>query len=62
MQVTAVLPGGEVKPLIWLYEYKNTYRHPFLLRRTIDLPAGTLIQGVPRDAAIVLIPATKSKP
>jgi hypothetical protein len=57
-----VLPDGEVEPLIWLYEYRNSYRHPFLLRKALDLPAGTLIHGVPPDAAIVLIPATKSKP
>jgi hypothetical protein len=62
MQVTALLPDGEVEPLIWLYEYRNSYRHPFLLRKVLDLPAGTLIHGVPPDAAIVLIPATKSKP
>jgi hypothetical protein len=61
MQVVAVLPDGEVEPLIWLYEYRASSRHPFLLRKTLEMPAGTLIRGVPRDAAIQLIPAGKSK-
>ena len=62
MQVLAVLPDGEIEPLIWLYEYRDSHHHPFLLRKPIDLPAGTLVRGVPRDATILLIPATKSKP
>jgi mono/diheme cytochrome c family protein len=61
IQVVAVLPDGAVDPLIWLYEYRDSYRHPFLLRKALNLPAGTLIRGVPRDAEILLIPAAKSK-
>jgi hypothetical protein len=61
MQVVAVLPDGQVEPLIWLYEYRDSYRHPFLLRKALDIPAGTLIRGVPGTAEILLIPATKSK-
>jgi hypothetical protein len=46
---------------LWLYEYKDAYQHPFLFRAPIDLPAGTVIRGVPSDAEIVLIPGKRGK-
>jgi hypothetical protein len=55
-RIVAFLPDGEITPLLWLYEYKDAYRHPFLFRRPIDLPAGTVIHGVPKNATIALIP------
>jgi len=57
MQVVAVLPGGRVEPLVWLHGYEARYGHPFLLRRPILLPAGTMIRGLPADAVLKLIPA-----
>jgi hypothetical protein len=62
IQVVAMRPDGEVDPLVWLYEYRDSYRHPFLFRKTLDLPAGTLIHGVPSDATVLLLEAAKSKP
>jgi len=59
IKVIGVLPDGETEPLLWLYEYKDTFQHPFLLRSRIDLPRGTVIRGVPPDAKIVLIPGKK---
>jgi hypothetical protein len=55
MRVTAVLPNGRVEPLVWLEGYDERYRHAFLLRRPIVLPAGTTIRGVPSGAAIGLL-------
>ena len=55
-RIVASLPDGETKPLLWLYEYKDAYQHPFLFRKPIDLPVGTVIHGVPKNATIVLIP------
>jgi len=57
-QVVAVLPDGAVKPLLWLYEYSDKYRHPFLLRKPLTLPAGTVIRGVRAPASIMLLPAS----
>jgi hypothetical protein len=54
-QVTAELPNGRVYPLIWLNNYKMKFNHPFLLRAALVLPAGTLLRGVPPDAAVGLI-------
>jgi hypothetical protein len=56
VQLTAVLPDGEVVPLLWLYEYDDIYKHPFLFRRAIQMPVGTRIRGLPAKATIVLIP------
>ena len=55
VRVTASLPDGSVEPLVWLHEYDNRYQHPFLFRKAISLPAGTVIRGVPNGASIELI-------
>ncbi|PWT85813.1 MAG: hypothetical protein C5B57_02215 [Blastocatellia bacterium] len=57
MQIVAAWQNGRVEPLLWLYEYNDSYRHPFRFRRAIEIPAGTTIRGVPRDAKIVLMTA-----
>ena len=56
-QITAALPEGTVVPLLWLYEYKQQYGHPFLFRTPLTLPAGTVIHGIPPGARIALLPA-----
>jgi hypothetical protein len=61
MKVTAILPGGRVEPLVWLYAYKGAYRHAFLFRRPLDLPAGTIIEGVPLNARLLLLSAPSTK-
>jgi hypothetical protein len=60
MQVVAALPDGDIEPLIWLYEYKDSYRHPFLFRKPLELPAGTVIRGVSPGAKIFLMPVTRT--
>lgn len=59
MQIVAVRPDGDVEPLIWLYELKDNSRHPFLYRKPLELPPGTVIRGVVRGATILLIPAKR---
>ena len=56
IRVTASLPNGSVEPLVWLHQYDDRYRHPFLFRKAVRLPAGTVIRGVPPGAVIELIP------
>jgi hypothetical protein len=60
-KIVALLPDGYSEPLLWLYEYNDGYKHPFLFREPVNLPPGTVIRGVPPDAQIVLIPGKKSK-
>ena len=57
MQVTAVHPDGSVEPLLWLYGYKDAYRHPFLLRKPLSLEAGTIIRGVQAPGSMWLLRA-----
>jgi hypothetical protein len=61
MQVVAALPNGDVEPMVWLYEYQDVYRHPFLFRRPLALPVGSVIRGVRGDAKILLIPAARTE-
>ena len=56
-QVIAALPDGSITPLVWLYEYRDRYKHPFLLRKPIELPAGTVIKGVKAPMTLYLLPA-----
>jgi hypothetical protein len=58
-QVTAELPDGSVEPLLWIENYKTKYAHPFLLREPLELPAGTLIRGVPPDGKVGLLPVAQ---
>jgi hypothetical protein len=39
-----------------LKNYKKAFDHPFLLRRPLELPAGTVVRGVPGDARVALLP------
>jgi len=55
MQIVAVLPDRSVKPLLWLYQYRDAYKHPFLFREPMRLPSGTHIRGVSGGARILLI-------
>jgi hypothetical protein len=60
IQITAEFPDGSILPLVWLEDYKPKYAHPFLFREPLDLPAGSMIHGVPPGATIVLLKATST--
>ena len=47
---------GDIEPLIWLYEFKDSWRHPFMFRKALELPPQTVIRGVAAGATIFLIP------
>ena len=56
-QITAQLPDGSLEPLLWIQEYKPAWGHAFLLRTPLDLPKGSIIRGVPKDASVNLLKA-----
>jgi len=56
IQITAQRPDGSLEPLLWLSNYKTQFGHPFLLRMPLELPAGTVIRGVPKDSTVILLP------
>ena len=59
------IAGRDTKPHLGsfgcLYEYRDIYRYPFLFRKPLRLPVGSVIRGVRGDAKIVLIPAAGIK-
>jgi len=55
-KIVAVLPSGQTVPLVWLYGYREEFAHPFWFEKTLSLPAGTVISGVPQDASVLLLP------
>ena len=59
LRIVAVQPNGATDPLVWLYEYREQFTHPFWLEKPLDLPAGTVISGVPRDATVLLLPGSR---
>jgi hypothetical protein len=59
-KIMAETPDGELRPLVWLSDYRPQMGHAFLFRAPVTLPAGTVIHGVPADAEVLLLPATTS--
>jgi hypothetical protein len=43
-RITARLPDGAVRPLVWLYHYDPKWKRDFLFREPIVLPKGTVIE------------------
>ena len=54
-QIIAELPDGRIEPLVWLDAYKEQFAHRFLFRAPLELPAGTVISGIPSGATIFLL-------
>ena len=46
----AKLPDGTTEPLLWIYDYKPRFDHPYWFRASLRLPAGTKIEVTPREA------------
>ena len=55
-RIIAQLPDGTLEPLVWLQGYKQQFAHVFLLRQPLELPKGTVINGIPAGATLVLQP------
>ena len=58
-QILAEFPDGRIEPLLWLDDYKEQFAHPFTLLRPLELPAGTVISGIPQGATVSLLPEEK---
>jgi mono/diheme cytochrome c family protein len=59
IRIVAEFPDQHIEPLLWLYRYNDRFKHPFLLRDPMELPAGTKIRGIPHDAQFLLLPGKK---
>ena len=57
MQVVATLPGGAVRPLIWLRDYPKKWERTYWFRLPLELPRGSAIRvesSDPGAAAVIL--------
>jgi hypothetical protein len=61
LMVTANKPDGEVTPLLWLYNYKPKFGHPYWFSNPLRLPKGTKIEVVPAQAGTVVLISAKTK-
>jgi len=59
LRIVAARPNGAIDPLVWLHEYREELAHPFWLEEPLELPAGTVIRGVPPEATVLLLPASR---
>jgi hypothetical protein len=54
-QITAELPDGSILPLLWLEPFKPAFEHAYWFKNPIQLPAGTVIRGVPPQASVEML-------
>jgi len=63
IMVVADRPDGGIEPLLWLYNYKARFAHPFRYTASLHLPAGTKIEVSPPGAATIrLLTQGRRKP
>jgi hypothetical protein len=55
LKVVANRPDGAIEPLLWLYDYKPAFAHPYWYSAALQLEAGTKIELIPRDAGTVAL-------
>ena len=60
-QLIAEFPDGRIEPLLWLDGYKAQFAHPFMYRNPLELPAGTVISGIPPGTSVALLPVVPEK-
>jgi hypothetical protein len=47
VRLIAVRPDGTFAPLVWVYEYRKQFDHPWYFRNPVSLPANTKIVASP---------------
>ena len=55
MEITAYLPDGEVRHLIWLKDYRKEWTRNYTFREPVRLPKGTQIRVVAESPARALL-------
>lgn len=60
LQVIAERPDGSIEPLLWLYNYKPQFQHPYFYREPLRFPAGTKVEITPMSAGTVALLATST--
>ena len=59
-------PDGTVEPLVWIYNYKPRFDHPYWYSAPLHFPAGTKVEIAPRGAGSIALlmrnPAPRNRP
>lgn len=55
MEITAYFPGGEVRHLIWLKDYRKEWTRNYIFREPVRLPKGTAIRVFAKSPARALL-------
>ena len=61
LQVIAERPDGSIEPLLWLYNYKPQFQHPYFYAKPLKFPAGTKVEITPMSAGTVALLCGKSR-
>jgi hypothetical protein len=61
LMVTAKKPDGAVEPMLWLYNYKPKFGHPYWFSNPLRLPKGTRIEVSPAQAGSVVLLTARAK-
>jgi len=62
LQVIAERPDGSIEPLLWLYNYKPKFEHPYFFRQPLSFPAGTKVEITPVSAGTLALLTSAQKP
>jgi hypothetical protein len=63
LQVIAERPDGSIEPMLWLYNYKPKFQHPYFYKHALSFDAGTKIEVVPASAgALALLTSAPAPP
>jgi hypothetical protein len=55
LMAVARRPDGTTEPLLWLYNYRARFGHPYWYTAPLRLPAGTRIEITPPEAGAVVL-------
>ena len=62
LMVVASRPDGQIDPLLWLYNFKPRFAHPYWFAAPLRLPKGTRIEISPaQSGSVVLLTARRNK-
>ncbi len=59
IQAVAQMPDGEIKPLIWIYDYKPKFDRAYYFEKPLTFPAGTKIEVYPAGGGTLALLAKK---
>ncbi|MBZ5608618.1 MAG: hypothetical protein LAP38_10185 [Acidobacteriia bacterium] len=59
VQAVAQMPDGEIRPLIWIYDYKPKYDRAYYFEKPLTFPAGTKIEVYPAGGGTLALLAKK---